>query len=150
MNLFSRVSGGFLADWLNHIVDRGALGRIAAQQLITLCEGIALIAFSYSMGSLASAVTMMVLFSYFVQAACGTTFSLAPFVNSRHYGLLTGLIGATGNLGGVVFNYVFKAYGADFENAFRTIGIVVICMSAFSMIIRVRGKMLWMIFVKPN
>jgi len=148
MNIFSRASGGFFADWLNSVVGRGVLGRILAQQIFTFCEGIALISFSYATGSLASTVAVMVLFSYFVQGSCGTTFSVAPFVNPAHYGVLTGLVGAGGNLGGLIFNYVFKAYGSNFEGAFRTIGITVLCVSILSMVMRVEGKMLWMIFKK--
>jgi NNP family nitrate/nitrite transporter-like MFS transporter len=149
MNIFSRASGGFFADWLNPIVGNGVLGRILAQQIILLLEGISLIAFSFSTGSLTSAIAVMVLFSYFVQAGCGTTFSLAPFVNRTHYGLLTGLVGAGGNLGGVIFNFVFKHYGEkDTEGAFRVIGIVVFIVSLLSMVTKVEGKMLWMLFAK--
>jgi len=148
MNIFSRASGGFFADWLNPVIGNGVLGRILAQQIILFLEGIALIAFSFSTGSLGSAIAVMVIFSYFVQAGCGTTFSLAPFVNPTHYGLLTGLVGAGGNLGGVIFNYVFKAYGEDTEGAFKTIGIVVFCASLLSLVSKVEGKMLWMLFAK--
>jgi NNP family nitrate/nitrite transporter-like MFS transporter len=150
MNIFSRASGGFFADWLNPIVGNGVMGRILAQQIILLLEGISLVAFSFSTGSLGSAIAVMILFSYFVQAGCGTTFSLAPFVNPTHYGLLTGLVGAGGNLGGVIFNYVFKAYGEDREGAFKVIGIVVFIVSLLSMVSKVEGKMLWMMFSKKQ
>jgi NNP family nitrate/nitrite transporter-like MFS transporter len=148
LNIFSRASGGFFADWLNAVIDNGVVGRILAQQIIMLLEGICLIAFSFSTGSLGSALVVMILFSYFVQAGCGTTFSLAPFVNPTHYGLLTGLVGAGGNVGGVIFNYVFKFYATDHEGAFRTIGIVVFCVSLLSIVTKVEGKMLWMMFAK--
>jgi NNP family nitrate/nitrite transporter-like MFS transporter len=149
MNLFSRASGGFFADWLNARIGNGVVGRILAQQLIIFFEGIALIAFSFSMaGSLEAAIAVMVLFSYFVQAGCGTTFSLAPFVNRTHYGILTGLIGAGGNVGGVIFNAVFKAYGENFEGAYMTIGITVLTVSLLSMVSKVEGKMLYMLFTK--
>jgi len=150
MNLFSRASGGFLGDWLNHIIGQGVMGRLLAQQLITFFEGVTLIAFSYATGTLASAVTMMVVFSYFVQAGCGTTFSIAPFVNRKHYGLLTGLVGAGGNIGGVAFNYIFKAYGSNYEGAFRIIGIAVLCVSLLSLVSKVEDKLLWKLFIRSR
>ncbi|RUP47260.1 major facilitator superfamily domain-containing protein [Jimgerdemannia flammicorona] len=150
LNIVSRPSGGFFADRLNKVIGQGVQGRILAQQLMTLFEGVFLIAFSYSTGSLASAIAVMILFSFFVQATCGTTFSMAPFVNREHFGLLAGLIGAGGNLGGVIFNFVFKAYGVNYEAAFKTIGVVVVCVSLLTLVARVQGEMLWMLVVKPR
>ncbi|RUS25946.1 major facilitator superfamily domain-containing protein [Jimgerdemannia flammicorona] len=150
LNIVSRPSGGFFADRLNKVIGQGVQGRILAQQLMTLFEGVFLIAFSYSTGSLASAIAAMILFSFFVQATCGTTFSMAPFVNREHFGLLAGLIGAGGNLGGVIFNFVFKAYGVNYEAAFKTIGVVVVCVSLLTLVARVQGEMLWMLVVKPR
>jgi NNP family nitrate/nitrite transporter-like MFS transporter len=148
MNIFSRASGGVFADVLNGYLDRGLLGRLAAHQFITFFEGVTLICFSYSTHSLATALTAMIAFSYFVQAACGTTFSVAPFVNPKHYGVLTGLVGAGGNLGAVTFNYVFKAYAGNYEAAFTTIGIVVLCVSLLTAVVKVENQMLWMLFKK--
>jgi len=151
MNIFSRASGGFFSDWINSVIGNGVVGRILAQQIIIFLEGITLISFSFAAkSSLGAAIAVLVLFSYFVQAGCGTTFSLAPFVNPQHYGLLTGLIGAGGNVGGLVFGYVFKAYAKDYAGAFRTIGIVVLCVSFLSMLTKVQGKMLWMLFTKKS
>jgi NNP family nitrate/nitrite transporter-like MFS transporter len=150
LNIFSRASGGFFADWLNKFIDNGLVGRILAQLIIIFLEGIALIAFSFSTGTMGSAIAVMILFSYFVQAGCGTTFSLAPFVNPKHYGLLTGLVGAGGNLGGVIFNYVFKAYGTDHEGAFKTIGSVVFCVSLLSLVTKVEGQTIWRLFAKKS
>lgn len=96
MNLFSRLSGGLFADYLFR---KWKLpGRILAQILILTCEGCFLIGFSYSLGRLDSSIGMMVLFSFFVQAACGSTFALAPYVDPANSGTVMGIIGAGGKL----------------------------------------------------
>lgn len=96
MNLFSRLSGGLFADYLNR--KWKIPGRILAQLIIITLEGCLLIGFSYSLGRLDSSITMMILFSFFVQAACGSTFSLAPFVDPANSGTVMGIVGAGGKL----------------------------------------------------
>jgi NNP family nitrate/nitrite transporter-like MFS transporter len=95
--LFSRLSGGLFADYLFR--KWKIPGRILAQMIILTCEGCFLIGFSYSLGRLDSSIGMMVLFSFFVQAACGSTFALAPFVDPANSGTVMGIIGAGGKVG---------------------------------------------------
>jgi NNP family nitrate/nitrite transporter-like MFS transporter len=105
MNLFSRASGGFLSDYGNY--KAGMRGRLLIQFLVLFFEGTFLIVFRYSLGSLSSSIVVLIIFSYFVQACCGTSFGIVPFVDPAIVGSLTGLIGAGGNLGGLFFNFVF-------------------------------------------
>lgn len=94
LNLFSRLSGGLFADYLFR--KWKIPGRILAQMIIITLEGCFLIGFSFSLGRLESSVAMMVLFSFCVQAACGSTFSLAPFVDPANSGTVMGIVGAGG------------------------------------------------------
>ena len=74
MNLFSRASGGMLADFVNSKIGEGVQGRMLVHFSIFLLEGAFLIGFAFSIGTLSSSIAAMILFSYFVQAGCGTTF----------------------------------------------------------------------------
>jgi NNP family nitrate/nitrite transporter-like MFS transporter len=94
LNLFSRLSGGLFGDYLYKKFRLP--GRILAQLLIFTCEGCFLIGFSYSLGRMDSSIIMMVFFSLFVQAAAGSTFSLAPFVDPANAGTVIGIVGAGG------------------------------------------------------
>lgn len=74
MNLFSRASGGMTADYVNTLIGEGVQGRMLVHFCVLLLEGAFLIGFSFVMGTLGSSLVVLVLFSYFVQAGCGTTF----------------------------------------------------------------------------
>ncbi|KAF9437673.1 High-affinity nitrate transporter 2.1 [Entomortierella beljakovae] len=148
MNLFSRASGGILADYVNSQIGEGDQGRMLIHFIILFCEGVFLIGFSFVMDDLRYSIGILVLFSYFVQAGCGTTFSLVPFVNPRSLGSVYGLVAAGGSAGSIVFSYVFKIYGADYVNAFRTIGCVVFAASIMTLFLLIQSRMLLGLFFK--
>lgn len=76
MNLFSRASGGMLADYVNSKIGEGVQGRMLVHFCVFMLEGAFLIGFSSAIGTLSSSIVVMILFSYFVQAGCGTTFCM--------------------------------------------------------------------------
>ncbi|KAF9109622.1 High-affinity nitrate transporter 2.1 [Mortierella sp. AM989] len=142
MNIFSRASGGILADYVNTLIGEGVQGRMLVHFCILLLEGSFLIGFSFAMGALKSALAVLVLFSYFVQAGCGTTFSIVPFVNPSSSGSVYGLVGAGGSLGSVLFNYLFKVYELNYVDAFRVIGYAVFAAALLTLLLQVQGRML--------
>ncbi|RUS33819.1 nitrate transporter [Jimgerdemannia flammicorona] len=105
MNIFSRVSGGLISDALARRASRPAQGRILAQLGILTFEGLSLVTFSRVTGTLHGTMAMLVVFSFFTQAACGTTYALVPFVMPRTAGVVSGLVGAGGNAGGIWDGY---------------------------------------------
>ncbi|KAL1917680.1 uncharacterized protein VTP21DRAFT_4073 [Calcarisporiella thermophila] len=143
MNLFSRASGGLLSDYFDRRIrsPHGQVnGRLLTQLTLTTLEGVALIAFGLGAGqSLGAAIVLMVLFSYFVQAGCGATFAIVPFIDPGRIGAVAGLIGAGGNLGGVVFSAIFGVYGRDSLGAFRCVGYIVLGVMIMSLGLRVQG-----------
>eukprot|EP00798_Chlamydomonas_sp_ICE-L_P021307 gene21307-28238_t len=49
----------------------------------------------------------MIIFSIFCQQACGATLGVVPFISRRAYGVVSGLVGAGGNVGAVVTQTIF-------------------------------------------
>ena len=102
MNLFARPGGGYLSD---------AKGR---RRVLMVCLGgqtlgFILMSFMGKDGlSFAFAVGAVLVTSVFVQGACGAVYSVVPLIQRRMTGQIAGMIGAYGNVGGVVFLTVFS------------------------------------------
>jgi len=138
MNFFSRPSGGFISDGINQRF--GIRGRLIVHFLFLLFEGIFLIIFYFSLGSLGSAIVVLIFFSYFTQGTAGTTFSIIPFVNPKVVGAVSGLVGAGGNFGGLILNIVFKVYQNQTDFAFLVIGILCICVACLSFLLKIQDQ----------
>jgi MFS transporter, NNP family, nitrate/nitrite transporter len=121
MNLFARGLGGFLSDWCNSVY--GFRGRLVVQWILLVLEGIFIIIFGYT-SSLGSAIVVMIILSIFVQAAKGSTFGIVPYIDSPLTGSITGLVGAGGNVGGVIYSIVILENG--YSRSFTVMGITVL------------------------
>lgn len=100
MNLFARALGGLAGDRFG--VRFGLRGRVMFLTAILGLESVAL-AFFASASALAPAIGFLVVFSLFVEMGCGATYSVVPMVNRRALGSVSGIVGAGGNVGAVIF-----------------------------------------------
>lgn len=117
MNLFARGLGGFLSDIFN--AKLGMRGRLWVQAVTLLAEGAFVIVFSKT-HTLGGAIVVMIAFSCFVQAAEGSTYGIVPYVNPQVTGSISGIVGAGGNVGGVIFATIFREY--DYRHSFSIMG----------------------------
>ncbi|MBK8409197.1 MAG: MFS transporter [Sandaracinaceae bacterium] len=122
MNIFARSLGGWLGD--RFAASGGLTGRVRALVLVMVCEGLMLVVFS-RMGTIGLAVGAMVVFSLFVQMAEGATYSVVPFINKRSLGAVSGIVGAGGNVGAVVYAQFLLQSGAPLEDCFLYYGVAV-------------------------
>lgn len=58
--------------------------------------------------SLGIQMALVVLMALFCEMANGTNFSLVPHCNAFNNGVMSGLVGASGNLGGIIFALIFR------------------------------------------
>lgn len=133
MNLFARTLGGFFGDKAG--IKWGLKGRVAFLGIVLLVEGIALLLFS-QMTLLPLAIGTMILFSLFVQMAEGATFSVVPFINKKAIGMISGIVGAGGNVGAVMAGFLLKMEGLSYGEALSILGIIVASISSLSLLIR--------------
>jgi len=134
MNLFARGLGGFLSDTGNKHL--GMKGRIAAQTFCLVAEGILVLVFAQTT-TLASAITVMVFFSLFVQAAEGSTYGIVPYVDPPATGAISGIVGAGGNTGAVCFGLGFR--NLEYKTAFIVMGCSIFGSAILSLGIMIKG-----------
>lgn len=97
MNLAARPAGGLLSDVL------GDRRRTLSVLLIGLGVGYGVMAGIGPAWPLVAAVAAAMACSFFVQAAEGATYAIVPLVKRRVSGQISGIVGAYGNVGALLF-----------------------------------------------
>ena len=131
MNLFARALGGIFSDKAGKRYGMRGKGLFLAGAL--LLEGIGLILFARA-GSLPLAIGSMLFFALFLKMSNGANYGIVPFVNEKNVGLVSGIVGAGGNLGGMLFGFLFKSSALTYGQAFMYIGYAVIGVSFFGLV----------------
>jgi NNP family nitrate/nitrite transporter-like MFS transporter len=106
--LFARALGGWLSD---KRAARGNLNsRVTLLFVMMIGEGVGLLWFANA-GTATWAVIAMLCFGLFTHMACGATYALVPFIDSKALGGVAGIIGAGGNVGAVAAGFLMKGTG---------------------------------------
>jgi NNP family nitrate/nitrite transporter-like MFS transporter len=126
MNIFARALGGIASDKVGKKYGMKGKGLLLAAML--LMEGVGIILFANA-GSLGLAILSMISFALFLKMANGATFGITPFVNEKNVGMVSGIVGAGGNVGGMLFGFLFKSESIGYVQAFQYIGYIVISVS---------------------
>lgn len=133
MNIFARALGGIFADRVGRSYGMRGKGLLLASVL--LLEGLGLLLFANS-GNMTLAILSMVTFALFLKMANGTTYAITPFINTKNVGLVSGVVGAGGNVGGMLFGFLFKSETITYMQAFGYIGLIAIAVSVIVFITR--------------
>jgi NNP family nitrate/nitrite transporter-like MFS transporter len=137
MNIFARALGGIVSDKVGGKFGMRGKGLLLAGVL--LLEGIGLIVFAQS-GTLVVAIVSMLSFALFLKMSNGATYGIVPFVNAKNVGMISGIVGAGGNLGGMMFGFLFKSDAITYVQAFTYIGYTVIVVSLIVFVTRFTKK----------
>lgn len=135
MNLFARALGGIVSDRTGRLFGMRGKGILLA--IVLFLQGIGLLIFSQA-DTLVFAIISMLTFALFLKMANGATYGIVPFVNEKNVGLVSGIVGAGGNLGGMFFGFLFKSSTITYAQAFTYIGYMVIGVSLVVLITRFR------------
>lgn len=133
MNIFARALGGIVSDKVGGKFGMRGKGLLLAGVL--LLEGAGLILFASS-GNLTAAIISMLSFALFLKMSNGATYGIVPFINSKNVGMVSGIVGAGGNLGGMMFGFLFKSSTITYVQAFTYIGIMVMVVSVIVLLTR--------------
>jgi MFS transporter, NNP family, nitrate/nitrite transporter len=133
-NIFSRASGGFASDLCNR---RGGMqGRILLQTGMLVATAAFVLWFAHTK-ELWLSIFVMVFFSITVQAACGTTFGIVPYVDPANTGSVSGIVGAGGNIGAVGFGLAFRQL--EYRLAFKIMGYSIFGAAVTSALLKIKG-----------
>ncbi|MEO6851764.1 MAG: MFS transporter [Mucilaginibacter sp.] len=133
MNIFARALGGIVSDKVGGKFGMRGKGLLLAGVLFL--EGVGLLLFAHA-GSLTVAIVTMLTFALFLKMSNGATYGIVPFVNTKNVGLVSGIVGAGGNLGGMLFGFLFKSTSITYIQAFTYIGYIVIVVALILLITR--------------
>jgi NNP family nitrate/nitrite transporter-like MFS transporter len=132
MNIFARATGGLMSDKMS--AGFGMRGRIWTLFLCLMFSGIFLILFGLQK-ELEIAIPMLLIASFFIQSSEGGTFSIVPYVSPKYTGMIAGIVGAGGNIGAIIWGFIFREYEDDIS--FIILGFIVIGISIFSLFIKI-------------
>jgi len=135
MNIFARGLGGYMSDKL--MLKMGMRGRIIWQAATLIIEGILIFAFA-SVDNLGLAIFLLTLFSVFVQAAEGSTYGIVPYVNKAAPGAVSGIVGAGGPTGAVLFGLGFRQI-ENVKHAYYFMASVVILSGVSCLLLNLKG-----------
>ncbi|KAI9641005.1 hypothetical protein NHQ30_010432 [Ciborinia camelliae] len=124
LNIMFRPLGGILSDLL-YLKTQTVWAKKIWMHALALCTGAFLIAIgltdSHDHATMFGLVAGMGLF---LEAGNGANFSLVPHIHPFANGIISGVVGASGNLGGIVFAIIFRAEGRNFARCFWIAGVV--------------------------
>ncbi|MFB2119357.1 MFS transporter [Parapedobacter sp. 2B3] len=123
MNVFARALGGIVSDRVGKKF--GMRGKGTLLGLLLVLEGVVIMLFAVS-GSLLVAVVTMLVFALFLKMANGCTYGIVPFINKDNIGVVSGVVGAGGNIGAMLVGFLFKSEELTYVDAFQYIGIGVV------------------------
>ncbi|KAK9707374.1 hypothetical protein RND81_07G193300 [Saponaria officinalis] len=123
-NIFARPGGGVVSDLLAKRF--GMRGRLWGWWFIQTVGGVLCVVLGM-VSSLSASIAIMLVFSVFVQAACGLTFGVVPFISRRSLGVISGITGAGGNVGAAITQAIFfKGSHYTTELGITYMGIMII------------------------
>ncbi len=97
-------------------------------------EGIGLLWFSKA-DTVVYAVIAMLVFGLFTHMACGATYALVPFIDSKALGGVAGIIGAGGNVGAVAAGFLMKGTG-DIQQTLGILSMLVLLSAGCAIAVR--------------
>ncbi|PKK74331.1 hypothetical protein RhiirC2_839866 [Rhizophagus irregularis] len=98
---------------------------LAVHFILIFLNGVFLVAFRFSLTNLKDGIIILTIFIYFTQLAAVQFLVLFPEI----VGAISGLVGAGGNIGGLIFIGVFKIHANNTPIAFMVCGFVVMTVA---------------------
>jgi len=126
LNIVTRPFGGIMSDVFYRYTDSLWVKKMWIH-FLGICTGAFLLAIgltdSHDPTTMFGLVGAM---AVFLEAGNGAIFSLVPHVHPHANGIVSGLTGATGNFGGIIFAIIFRYNTTNYAKSIWIIGIICI------------------------
>lgn len=132
LNLVTRPLGGVIADIVYRVTKRSLWAKKVWIITCGVLTGTLLIIIGQTDPHNQSTMFgLIALMAIFLEAGNGANFALIPHVHPHANGIISGITGAGGNFGGVIYAIIFRFMdaGSNYAKAFWVIGIIHICMN---------------------
>ncbi|KAJ3477489.1 hypothetical protein NLG97_g8823 [Lecanicillium saksenae] len=129
LNVVFRPLGGVISDVLFRATGNLWSKKIWLCFLGVVCGGFQIaigLTDSHSQSTMFGLIAGM---AFFLEAGNGACFSLVPHVHPASNGIISGMAGAAGNLGGIIFAIIFRYQGTDYGKTFWVIGVITIAIN---------------------
>jgi NNP family nitrate/nitrite transporter-like MFS transporter len=132
LNFVTRPLGGVIGDLLYNLAGKNLWLKKAWITICGITTGLLLVIIGkvdpHDQSTMYGLIALMAIF---LEAGNGANFALVPHVHPFANGIVSGLTGAGGNLGGVIFAIIFRFMGSgtDYAKGFWVIGIIHICVN---------------------
>ncbi|KAL9610904.1 MAG: hypothetical protein Q9167_004414 [Letrouitia subvulpina] len=128
LNVVFRPLGGVISDLI--YPHAGLWGKKAWIHFVGIITGAFLIAIGLTDAHTKSTMFGLVAgMAFFLEAGNGANFGLVPHVHPFANGIVSGVTGASGNFGGIIFAIIFRYHGKDYGKVFWIIGIMTIAIN---------------------
>lgn len=129
LNVVCRPVGGMLSDVI-YGKTKSVWGKKIWLHSLAIITGAFLIAIGLVNSKEKSTMFGLVAgMALFLEAGNGANFSLVPHVHPFANGIISGVTGAAGNLGGIIFAIIFRYNGTDYAKTFWIIGVLTIAIN---------------------
>ncbi|KAF2015548.1 nitrate transporter-like protein [Aaosphaeria arxii CBS 175.79] len=130
LNVITRPAGGFFGDLIYKWTNHNLWAKKCWIHFVGVMSGIFLIIIGkldpHNLGEMIGLIAVMAIF---LEAGNGANFALVPHIHPHANGILSGLVGAAGNFGGVIFAIIFRYHGKNYAQVFWIMGIIVIALN---------------------
>lgn len=129
LNVLFRPLGGVVADLLYKYT-----GSVWSKKMWVVFCGVAMGCFELAIGLTnphheATMFGLVAGLAVFMDASNGANFAVVPHVHPHANGILSGIVGATGNLGGIIFAIIFRYNGKNYAKVIWVIGCISIAVN---------------------
>jgi len=137
LNIITRPLGGFIGDLIYKCTNHNLWAKKFWIHFVGVVAGVlCIIIGKVDPNNFDQMVGLIAVMAIFLEAGNGANFALVPHIHPHANGILSGIVGATGNFGGVIFAIIFRYHGTNYSQVFWIIGIIMIVMNCMFVWVR--------------